>query len=70
MVSICESPINVVIEDKPKVLGCLGTAGQSNPERVHRLGPKGKGSSMSARPMRSIGTHLSQMVYPRRRGGT
>ena len=48
MVSICESLINVVTEDKPKVLGCSGIAGQSNPARVHRLGPKGKGSGIGA----------------------
>ena len=46
MVNICEPPINVVIEDKPKVLD--GLQRQSNPTRVHRLGPKGKGSGMSA----------------------
>jgi hypothetical protein len=48
MVSIRESLINVVTEDKPKVLGCSGSAGQSNPARVHRLGPKGKGSGIGA----------------------
>ena len=48
MVSICESPINVVTEDKPKELGCSGSAGQSNPARVHRLGPKGKGAGIGA----------------------
>jgi hypothetical protein len=48
MVNICEPLINVVIEDKPKVLGCIGIIGQSNPARVHRLGPKGKGSGIGA----------------------
>jgi len=43
MVNICEPLINVVIEDKPKVLGCIGIIGQLNPARVHRLGSKGKG---------------------------
>jgi hypothetical protein len=46
MANICELLINVVIENKPKVLGY--PQGQPNPERVHRLGPKGKGSSMGA----------------------
>ena len=46
MANICELLINVVIENKPKVLGCPQR--QSNPERVHRLGPKGKGSGMGA----------------------
>jgi hypothetical protein len=46
MVNKCESLINVVIENKPKVLGCSGIAGQSNLARVHRLGPKGKGSGI------------------------
>ena len=46
MANICEPLINVVIENKPKVLGCLQR--QSNPERVHRLGPKGKGSGIGA----------------------
>ena len=46
MANICEPPINVVSESKPKVLGCPQR--QPNPERVHRLGPKGKGSSMGA----------------------
>ena len=46
MANIYESLINVVIENKPKVLG--SSLGQPNPERVHRLGPKGKGSSIGA----------------------
>jgi hypothetical protein len=46
MVNICEPPINVVIEDKPKVLD--GLQRQSNPTRVHRLGPKGKGAGIGA----------------------
>jgi hypothetical protein len=46
MVNIGEPLINVVNGAKPKVLGCLGIAGQSNPGRVHRLGPKGKGSGI------------------------
>lgn len=46
MANICEPLINVVIENKPKVLGCLQR--QSNPERVHRLGPKGKGAGIGA----------------------
>ncbi len=41
MVNICEPLINVVIGNKPKVLTWL-------PKEAHRLGPKGKGSSMSA----------------------
>jgi hypothetical protein len=68
MANICEPLINVVMENKPKVLG--SPQRQPNPERVHRLGPKGKGSGMGAHPMRSIGTHPSQMLNPRRRGGT
>ena len=40
MVSICESLINVVTEDKPKVLTSL--------RRADRLGPKGKGSGIGA----------------------
>jgi hypothetical protein len=46
MANICEPLINVVIENKPKVLGCPQR--QSDPERVHRLGPKGKRSSIGA----------------------
>jgi hypothetical protein len=46
MANICEPLINVVMENKPKVLGCPQR--QSNLTRVHRLGPKGKGSGMSA----------------------
>jgi hypothetical protein len=30
------------------VLGCSGSAGQSNLARVHRLGPKGKGAGIGA----------------------
>jgi hypothetical protein len=46
MVNICEPLINVVNENKPKVLGCLG---QPNPlTGIHRLGPKGKGPRMGA----------------------
>ncbi len=41
MVNICESLINVVSCDKPKVLTWL-------PKEAHRLEPKGKGSSMGA----------------------
>jgi len=48
MVNICEPLINVVMEDKPKVLGCLDTVEQPNPARIHRLGPKGEGSGMGA----------------------
>jgi hypothetical protein len=44
MANICEPLINVVMENKPKVLGCLQR--QPNSTRVHRLGPKGKGSGM------------------------
>ena len=40
MVNICESLINVVIGNKPKVLISL--------RRAQRLGPKGKGSSIGA----------------------
>ena len=40
MVNICEPLINVVIEDKPKVL--------KSPRRADRLGPKGEGSRMGA----------------------
>ena len=46
MANICELLINVVSENKPKVLGCPQR--QPNSERVHRLGPKGKGSSIGA----------------------
>jgi hypothetical protein len=46
MVNTYEPLINVVMENKPKVLGC--PLRQSNPERVHRLGPKGKGSGIGA----------------------
>lgn len=46
MANICELLINVVMENKPKVLGCPQR--QPNPERVHRLGPKGKGSGIGA----------------------
>jgi hypothetical protein len=46
MANIYEPLINVVNRDKPKVLGCLQR--QSNPERVHRLEPKGKGSGIGA----------------------
>jgi uncharacterized iron-regulated protein len=46
MVNTYEPLINVVKENKPKVLGC--SLGQPNPERIHRLGPKGKGSGMGA----------------------
>jgi len=40
MVNICEPPINVVDENKPKVLAC--------PRRANRLGPKGEGSGIGA----------------------
>jgi hypothetical protein len=40
MVNICESLINVVKQNKPKVL--------SSPARANRLGPKGKGSGIGA----------------------
>jgi len=40
MANICEPLINVVMENKPKVLISL--------TRAHRLGPKGKGASMGA----------------------
>ena len=40
MVNICEPLINVVTEDKPKVL--------TGPARANRLGPKGKGSGIGA----------------------
>ena len=46
MVNICEPLINVVNENKPKVLDCSWAVEPLN--KVHRLGPKGKGSSMSA----------------------
>ena len=46
MVNICEPLINVVICDKPKVLGCSQAVEPLT--RVHRLGPKGKGSSIGA----------------------
>jgi hypothetical protein len=46
MVNVCEPLINVVMENKPKVLGCLE---QPNPlAGIHRLGPKGKGPGMGA----------------------
>jgi hypothetical protein len=47
MANICELLVNVVKENKPKVLDCLQR--QSNPTKVHRLGPKGKGSGIGAR---------------------
>jgi hypothetical protein len=40
MVNICEPLINVVTENKPKVL--------TSPGRADRLGPKGKGSGIDA----------------------
>jgi hypothetical protein len=40
MANICEPLINVVTENKPKVL--------RHPGRVKTLGPKGKGSGMGA----------------------
>ena len=40
MVNICEPLINVVTENKPKVL--------TGPARANRLGPKGKGSGIGA----------------------
>jgi hypothetical protein len=40
MVNKCEPLINVVIENKPKVLIC--------PARTYRLEPKGKGSRIGA----------------------
>jgi len=46
MANICEPLTNVVMENKPKVLGCPHR--QPNPERVQRLGPKGKGSGIGA----------------------
>jgi hypothetical protein len=46
MANTCEPLINVVMENKPKVLGCLQR--QSNLSKVHRLGPKGKGAGMGA----------------------
>jgi hypothetical protein len=46
MANICEPLINVVSLNKPKVLDCLQR--QSNPIRVHRLGPKGKESGIGA----------------------
>ena len=46
MVNICEPLINVVMENKPKALGCSWAVEPLT--RVHRLEPKGKGSSMSA----------------------
>ena len=46
MANICEPLINVVSGNKPKVLDYLQR--QPNPTRVHRLGPKGKGSGMDA----------------------
>jgi hypothetical protein len=46
MANIYELLINVVSCDKPKVLGC--PQGQPNPKRIHRLGPKGKGSGIGA----------------------
>jgi hypothetical protein len=46
MANTRELLINVVMENKPKVLGCPQR--QPNPERVHRLGPKGKRSGIGA----------------------
>ena len=46
MANICEPLVNVVICAKPKVLG--GPCGPLNPERFHRLEPKGRGSSIGA----------------------
>jgi hypothetical protein len=40
MVNICEPLLNVVIENKPKVL--------ISPRRAYRLGPKGRGSGIGA----------------------
>jgi len=40
MVNTCEPLINVVTEDKPKVL--------TSPRRAETLGPKGEGSGMGA----------------------
>jgi len=49
MVNPGESPINVVTENKPKVLGCFGRSSkQSSLARAHRLGPKGTGSGPGA----------------------
>ncbi len=45
-VNIREPLINVVTENKPKVLGCSWAA--EPPTRDHRLGPKGKGSGIGA----------------------
>ncbi len=46
MVNICEPLINVVTENKSKVLGCSWAVEPLI--RVHKLGPKGKGSSIGA----------------------
>lgn len=49
MVNPGESLIDVVTENKPKVMGCLGwSSKQSSPARARRLGPKGKGSGTGA----------------------
>lgn len=49
MVNPGESPINLVTENKPKVLGGFGRSSkQSSPARARRLGPKGKGSGTGA----------------------
>ena len=57
MVKITEPLINVVNENKPKVLRCF--------QKKHiGLGQKARGQDQV------LLTHLAQMVYPRRRGGT
>jgi hypothetical protein len=49
MVNPGESLINVVMENKPKVLGGFGQSSkQSSPARARRLGPKGTGSGIGA----------------------
>ena len=54
MVNRCEPLINVVIENKPKRLKRFKRIG---------LGQKARGQ------VQVLLTHLTQMLYPRRRGG-
>jgi hypothetical protein len=57
MVKISEPLLNVVIENKPKVLRCF------QKKRIG-LGQKARGQ------VQVLLTYLAQMMYPRRRGGT
>ena len=48
MANRCDPLINVVTENKRKVLGCFDVRNSKSPARANTLGPKGKGSGMSA----------------------